>query len=160
LVLAVMFHLFLGKNHMIEKLFALRECRDRLIAFFEKLSINDALGPIASLAGTTLLAGTAVAVAPLTLAGAAALVLGGLGFTGLAAWLTRDKPCCDEAKRAGAELDSHAPDCPNAPGAFVKPPKTGDSPAIAIAAAVTAITALGLAVLLLQRPKRRRREHA
>jgi hypothetical protein len=160
LVLAVMFHLFLGKNAMIEKLFALRECRDRLTAFFEKLSINDALGPIAILAGTTLVAGSAVALAPLTLAGVATLVLGGLGLTGLAQWLTKDRPCCKEAKQAGPGSGSHAPDCPNASDSFVRPPKTGDSPAAAIGAAIIGMTALGLAVLLLQQPKRRRRKHA
>jgi LPXTG-motif cell wall-anchored protein len=154
LVLAVMFHLFLGKNHMIEKLFALRECRDRLIAFFEKLSINDALGPIAILAGTTLVVGTAVAVVPLTLAGAAALVLGGLGLTGLVAWLTKDKPCCDEAKKAGSDLVSHSPDCPNAPGSYVMPPKTGDSNAIIIGVvAIGGLALLGAALML----KKRRR---
>jgi LPXTG-motif cell wall-anchored protein len=151
LVLAVLFHLFLGKNHMIEKLFALRECRDRLIAFFEKLSINDALGPIAVLAGATLAAGAAV---PIGIAGLGAAVLGGLGLTGLAAWLLSRNATRETAAlpKPGETVDS-SQEKADMPG-YVMPPKTGDSPIIAIAAAFIGSLALGAALTL-----RKRRKH-
>jgi len=148
LVLAVLYYLFCGKDHLIKKIYAMRECRDRLNAFFGRLSLNGDLGNVALLAGAALLlaGGTAAVAIPAALAGAATLVLGALGLGGLAALLfhTKDQPKDRSDVKSG----------------YVMPPKTGDSNAVTIGAAITALTALGLAALLLQQPKRRRRKHA
>ena len=158
MVLAVMYYLFLGKDHLIKKIFAMREWKARLTAFFEKLSINVDLGGIAVAAGAALvLAGVGVVAAKTLITGAAGL----LGVVGAAiggiVWFSNKKSCPDCGKRNCASLKGGV--CDEA-GAFqvLKPPKTGGSNAAAITAAITAISALGLAVLLLQRPKARRRK--
>jgi len=144
-VLAVLYYLFCGKDHLIKKIYAMRECRDRLNAFFGRLSLNGDLGNLALLAGgALLLAGGAATVAiPATLAGLGALVLGGLGLGGLAALLFHTK--------------TQPENNPDTQSGVVMPPKTGDSHAVAIAAAMLGLLALGAAVLLIQRPKKRRR---
>jgi hypothetical protein len=151
LTLAVLFHLFLAKDDLIKKLFALREFRDRLIAFFKKLSLNDALGPIAVLAGATLAAGAAV---PIGLAGLGVAVLGGLGLTGLAAWLFSRDATHETAAlpKPGETADSSQENTDMA--GYVKPPKTGDSYAIVVGASIIGgLALLGAALTLKKRRK-------
>jgi hypothetical protein len=173
LVLAALYYLFLGKNQMIEKIFAMRECRDRLIALFERLSINPALGALAIAAGSALLilgAGTAIAAPPIIVGLTGLVGVVGVAFAGLATWLgvkticsiCNQKDCaaleaCDAVSNCASPVhpDCDKDDCISPD--YVKPPPTGDSSVIATAAAIIGLSALGLAVLLLKQPKKRRR---
>jgi hypothetical protein len=148
LVLAVLYYRFCGKDHVIKAIYAMRDCRDRLNAFFGRLSLNGDMGNLALLAGGALLlaGGTAAVAIPTVLAGLGALVLSGLGLGGLAALLFHTKKQTENS--------------PDTQSGIVPPPKTGDSNAVTIGAALIGMLTLGAAILLLQRPKKRRRVYS